>query len=132
MRRGRRRGRVTLVSSAACPTSIFAAPARYEPFGLAALEAGLAGCALVLGDIPTLREVWDDAAVYVDPGDAAGLANEIQALIADSRRRETFGRAAARRAATFTPARMAAGYLDAYERLRTRALDEPEPVEVAS
>src|SRR5690606_871916 len=36
--------------------SIFALPARYEPFGLCALEAALAGCALVLGDIPSLRE----------------------------------------------------------------------------
>jgi glycogen synthase len=35
--------------------SIFAAPARYEPFGLSILEAAHAGCALVLGDIPSLR-----------------------------------------------------------------------------
>ena len=42
--------------------SIYALPARYEPFGLSALEAALAGCALVLGDIPSLREVWGDAA----------------------------------------------------------------------
>ncbi len=38
--------------------ALFASPARYEPFGLAALEAGLSGCGLVLGDIPSLREVW--------------------------------------------------------------------------
>ncbi len=31
-------------------------PARYEPFGLSVLEAALSGCALVLGDIPSLRE----------------------------------------------------------------------------
>src|SRR5690606_28205132 len=30
--------------------AIFVLPARYEPFGLAPLEAALAGCALVLGD----------------------------------------------------------------------------------
>ena len=47
--------------------AIFALPARYEPFGLSALEAGLAGCALVLGDIPSLREVWHDAALFVPP-----------------------------------------------------------------
>src|SRR5439155_5441375 len=47
--------------------SIYALPARYEPFGLSALEAALAGCALVLGDIPSLREVWGDTAIYVNP-----------------------------------------------------------------
>src|SRR4051812_8340607 len=47
--------------------SIFVLPARYEPFGLGPLEAALAGCALVLGDIPSLHEVWGDAALYVDP-----------------------------------------------------------------
>ena len=34
-------------------------PARYEPFGLSILEAALSGCALVLGDLPSLRELWD-------------------------------------------------------------------------
>ena len=36
--------------------AIFAHPARYEPFGLTVLEAALSGCALVLGDIESLRE----------------------------------------------------------------------------
>ncbi len=52
--------------------SIFVAPARYEPFGLAILEAAAAGCALVLGDIPSLRENWDGAAVFVDPEESTG------------------------------------------------------------
>ena len=54
--------------------AIFAAPARYEPFGLAILEAAASGCALVLGDIPTLRELWDGAAMLRGtrpPGGAA-------------------------------------------------------------
>ena len=34
-------------------------PALYEPFGLAVLEAAQAGCALVLSDIPTFRELWE-------------------------------------------------------------------------
>ena len=33
---------------------IYALPAVYEPFGLSVLEAALSGCALVLGDIPSL------------------------------------------------------------------------------
>ena len=46
---------------------IYALPARYEPFGLSVLEAALCGCALVLSDIPSLRENWDGAAVWVAP-----------------------------------------------------------------
>jgi glycogen(starch) synthase len=53
--------------------AVFAAPARYEPFGLAILEAARAGCSLVLGDIPSLRELWDGAARFVDPGDPDAL-----------------------------------------------------------
>ena len=49
--------------------AIYALPARYEPFGLVRLEAALSGCALVLGDIPSLREVWGDAALFVAPDD---------------------------------------------------------------
>ncbi|MCL4401427.1 MAG: glycosyltransferase family 4 protein, partial [Acidobacteria bacterium] len=49
-----------LLSVLMASASIYALPARYEPFGLSALEAALAGCALVLGDIPSLREVWGD------------------------------------------------------------------------
>jgi glycosyltransferase involved in cell wall biosynthesis len=65
--------------------SVFAAPARYEPFGMAALEAALSGCALVLGDIASLREVWGDAAAFVPPDDADVLAHELRRLIAHPR-----------------------------------------------
>ena len=45
--------------------AIFAHPARYEPFGLAVLEAAASGCALVLSDIPPLRELWGESAIFV-------------------------------------------------------------------
>ena len=45
--------------------TVFASAARYEPFGLAVLEAAQAGLALVLSDIPTFRELWDGAATFV-------------------------------------------------------------------
>lgn len=93
---------------------VFVAPARYEPFGLAALEAGLAGCALVLGDIPTLREVWADAATFVDPDDEDGLRGALQSLIEGPALRSERGSAAAARAAMFEPATMTAAYVDAY------------------
>ena len=97
--------------------AIFALPARYEPFGLCALEAGLAGCALVLGDIPSLREVWHDAAMYVSPEQPAALEAGLLDLIADVPRRCHLARAARARAQCFTPERMAQGYVALYRQL---------------
>jgi glycogen(starch) synthase len=94
--------------------AIFVAPSRYEPFGLAALEAALAGCALVLGDIPTLRELWGGAALFVPPDDREQLAHVLGLLIADDELRASFGRLARERAATFSAARMTAAYQNAY------------------
>ena len=58
--------------------SIFAAPARYEPFGRAIPEAAAAGCGLVLGDIPSSRESWDGVAVFVPPEDRLALATLLE------------------------------------------------------
>ena len=110
--------------------AIFALPARYEPFGLAALEAGLAGCALVLGDIPSLRELWQDAAVFVPPDDVDGLRAALVALACDPDRRSALAGAARARALTFTPHRMTDAYLEAYRRLprRSRAAASAAPI----
>jgi glycogen(starch) synthase len=95
--------------------SIFALPAHYEPFGMSALEAALAGCALVLGDIATLREVWEHSAVYVPPGDSDALAHAIESLIRDPLRRGGLAASARARALKLTPRRMAAAYRALYD-----------------
>lgn len=94
--------------------AIYALPARYEPFGLSALEAGLSGCALVLGDIQSLREVWGDAALFVPPGDRDALHVAVSRLIADTDLRSELAARALARARTYTLGRMADGYLSAY------------------
>jgi len=97
--------------------SIFALPARYEPFGLSAVEAALSGCALVLGDIPSLREVWGDAADFVDPDNREALSIVLERLIRDERLREQRALAARQRALTFDPAAMAREYSATYRRV---------------
>ena len=94
--------------------AIFAHPARYEPFGLSVLEAAAAGCALVLGDIDSLRETWQGAAVFVPPRDPDALRVAIQHLIADPTERGRLGRRARARASAFTVDRMVDGYIDVY------------------
>jgi len=93
---------------------IFALPARYEPFGMSVLEAALARCALVLGDIDSLREVWDGAAIFVAPDDHAALAHALRRLIADTALRERYAALARERAEAHRPAAMADAYLRAY------------------
>jgi glycogen synthase len=100
--------------------AIFVLPARYEPFGLSALEAALSGCALVLGDIPSLREIWGDAAIFVSPDDATGFARALNNLIADPELRQTLSGRARARALQFSPQRMGEEYLDAYRRCMLR------------
>ena len=101
--------------------SIFALPALYEPFGYAPLEAALSGCALVLGDIPSLREVWGDAACFVPPRDEQALLQTLRWLIAEPRVRKEYARRATARAADYTPERMTIGYMEAYR----DALEDP-------
>ncbi len=104
--------------------SIYALPARYEPFGLSALEAGLAGCALVLGDIASLREIWDEAAIFVSPDDPAALGAALKRLISDRAQLNDIARRAHRRALEFAPKKMAAQYLTAYSRLSRGRMSE--------
>jgi glycosyltransferase involved in cell wall biosynthesis len=97
--------------------AVYALPARYEPFGLSVLEAALAGCALVLGDIPSLREVWGDAALYVAPDEPEELARALNCLSADERLRSRLARAAHARSRQYTQAAMGASYRQAYQAL---------------
>jgi glycosyltransferase involved in cell wall biosynthesis len=99
--------------------AIYAFPARYEPFGLSVLEAALSGCTLVLGDVPSLRELWEGVAVFVDPGEPATLRLAIEALIDDTHLRQTLAMRARRRALTLTPRRMALEYLKLYSDILT-------------
>ena len=81
---------------------VFVSATGFEPFGLAVLEAAAAGCALVLSDIPTFRELWDGAAVFVPAQDDAAIAAAIEALLAEPDRRDEFSHAARARAACYT------------------------------
>jgi glycosyltransferase involved in cell wall biosynthesis len=97
--------------------AIYALPARYEPFGLSVLEAGLAGCALLLGDIPSLRELWDGAALFVAPDDVNSLSKTLRRLAQDRAELQWFAAAAHMRALQYNPERMLVAYLGAYEEL---------------
>ncbi|MFL6195741.1 MAG: glycosyltransferase family 4 protein [Thermoanaerobaculia bacterium] len=68
---------------------LVALPSFYEGFGLPAVEALRAGAPLVASDIPVLREVAGDAALYAPPDRPDLWADRIQELLSkDGLRRE--------------------------------------------
>lgn len=98
-------------------SAIYVLPARYEPFGLSALEAALSGCALILGDIPTLREIWADSAILIDPRDPVALRDAVNDLIANPTKRIALARRAHMRALRYSSGKMVRGYLASYSNL---------------
>lgn len=61
----------------------FAFLSSYEGFALTPLEALAAGVPAVLLDTPVAREVYGDAAMYVEPGDIVATAGAIERLLYD-------------------------------------------------
>jgi glycosyltransferase involved in cell wall biosynthesis len=98
--------------------TLYAATSRYEPFGLAPVEAALSRCALVCNDIPSFREIWGEAALYFQKDDAHSLAEQIARLADDAMLRQTYANLAYNRARQrYTAARMADDYLALYNAL---------------
>lgn len=56
-------------------------PSLYEGFGIPPLEAFASDCPVIASDIPAVREVCADAALYIDPTDDAGLAAQMDAML---------------------------------------------------
>ncbi|KAA2238197.1 glycosyltransferase family 4 protein [Salinarimonas soli] len=104
---------------------IFVSMARYEPFGLAVLEAAQAGCPLILSDMPTFVELWGGAAEFVDLNDDEALAAAIHRVAHDGAHRRRLADAARERAAQYTPGTMAEGALGVYRTLLSPANQGP-------
>lgn len=95
--------------------SLYIATSQYEPFGLAPLEAALSRCAIVASDIPSLREVWGEDAIYFRDNDAKHLEATLYDLCAQPRTLEEVAARAFHRARTrFNAERMTDKYLEIY------------------
>lgn len=105
-------------SSLRAQAAIFAFPSRYEPFGFEPIKAALCGCALVLGDIPCLRETWGDAALYAPASDECKFGAALEKLTGDRVFREELGQRARQRALRMTPGGMGVSMLECYQRLK--------------
>jgi glycosyltransferase involved in cell wall biosynthesis len=101
--------RLAAMSSA----SVFVSPALYEPFGISVLEAAASGCALVLADIPSFRELWGGAALFADPRNPAAITQALHYLCRDADLRNELAAAALLRSTRYSLSAQA----DAYEEL---------------
>ncbi len=97
--------------------SLVVTATRFEGFGLPVLEAMARGVPVACSDLPVLREVAGDAAVWLDPGDPPSIARAIAAALGDAERLGVAGR---ERAARFSWAAAARATAEVYERVADR------------
>jgi glycogen synthase len=98
--------------------AIYIATSQYEPFGLAPLEAAFSRCAIVASDIPSLREIWADAAIYFSNNNAVSLQETLEELMNNPGRITAAAGKAYRRAMHYyTSSKMTEDYLALYRSL---------------
>jgi len=89
---------VELVAEADC----FVFPSLYEGFGLPPLEAMAAGCPVAVSDIPAVREVCGDSAVYFNPLNELDIAFSILSIVTNKALQDRLSLAGIERARKFT------------------------------
>jgi glycogen(starch) synthase len=104
--------------------SVFVHPALYEPFGLVVLEAARAGCCLVLSDLPSLRELWDGAALFVDPRQPEQWISALKRIAAAPEECTTMAARAAQHAKRYSAEAAMEAYLTLYRELTERSESE--------
>lgn len=103
---------------------IFVSPTKYEPFGLAILEAAKFGCALVLSELDTLKELWEDSASFFDPKNPGQAVERINSLIEHEKLRTQFSTKAKERSEQYTSDQMGSEYYKLYREAAEKKLNK--------
>lgn len=94
-------------------TRILLMPSWYESWGRVAVEAMAAGCPVIAGPTPGLREALGDAALFIDPRDHKGWVRAVSELLSDGKLWRRMQKAGRERAAELE--RITDGDLDVFE-----------------
>lgn len=99
-------------------SAIYICTSRYEPFGLAPLEAALCGCAILANNTPSLQEVWQEGAIYFS--DAQELSELLHELYHHGDRLRAAQDQSVQRARCFSAERMTQRYLQVFQQVLSR------------
>lgn len=99
--------------------SIYISTVLYEPFGLSVLEAAFGNCALVLSDISSLREIWGDAALFVNPRNTEEIIDSVEQLIKSNEMISEYARKANLHSHKYSADLMGNGYVEIYNEMLT-------------
>jgi glycosyltransferase involved in cell wall biosynthesis len=100
---------------------VFLFPSFAEGFGWPVLEAMGCGTPVVASDIPALREVGGEAALYASPRDPRALAEAVRSIFDSPERAGVLQAAGMNRASQFTWERAIDGYAQLYREVAARA-----------
>jgi glycosyltransferase involved in cell wall biosynthesis len=92
----------------------FVYPSTFEGFGMPVLEAMAAGVPVACSDIPPLREVAGDAALFFDPLAESAISEALDRVVGDAVLRAELSRKGRERARAFTWERSALETLNAF------------------
>jgi glycosyltransferase involved in cell wall biosynthesis len=98
-------------------STLFLYPSFRESFGLPVLEAMASGVPVITSDIPPIREIAGDAAIFVNPQKPAEIAQQIELLLKNPDRVETLIHSGLQRVQSFTWESSAKNLLKIYESL---------------
>ena len=120
-----RPGRVHLIGGVAqtdlaalyAGAAFFVFPSLEEGFGLPVLEAMACGTPVLCADLPVLREVGGDAALYFDPHQAEAIAAALERALSDADLLAGLRERGLARAQAFSWQRAAAATVQVYERV---------------
>ncbi len=95
-------------------------PSLFEGFGFPVLEAMACGCPVVTSTVTSLPEIAGDAAVLVDPYRPEAIAEGIESILTNPKRRQELIQKGLERARQFTWERTAEQVLKIYEAVAAR------------
>jgi len=96
---------------------IFVYPSFYEGFGLPPVEAMASRVPVIASDIPVLREILGDSALFVDPHDPDNIASGILYLLNNSKKKMELIAKGFDRALTYSWQKVASKTINVYEAL---------------
>lgn len=95
-------------------------PSRYEGFGIPVIEALESRRPVVAATGSCLEEAGGDAAIYVNPDDARGMADAIISILNDGQKAKSMIEKGIRHAAKFNNGDMASNIMNVYKKAISR------------